>query len=717
MVLQLRSIFILMSIALVVNTASYSLGPTMPSDMLSFNVSGTQSPASGYLYVDPRLRLGFNQRLAYPMVLSSDGELVAYMKPESDGEFMNWQAMDSGYLSMFSGNANQPTGAYIWNDDFTSVSTINSYNPHNDSLALDGHEIWVDPDGSVWTFWRHYAYIDMSEYVPGGNQNAVVIGNDIEKWDVDGNLVWAWRSHDHIDQLPYTGTDNQSTLLQPNIDYMHLNSFQVVDDQYMLISCRAMSILAMIDMATGNVDWILGSGSLNQFTFTGNAGQHPLDFSAQHDGRMMTANTLTVFDNGTSHPTPRAYARDYTLDLNTMTAELTWYYTHTSGITAQSQGSYRRLVDGTRVIGWGGNNGTNHVTWIDENDDTRLELDFDTVGPDDAETYRAYWTAEAPVASIPYVSAIHSNGQSTAELTCNWWGHEGEVEGYAVYAGNLWNPPFYGTTDTGSLTLSGLGTTEGVVVRIRALDTDGQPVSGYSERVFLNEDQLLTLATEPIDNLVPAGGGNITYSAHLTSPFATATDNVDYWTMITLPDGTMMGPVFRTRFTLPAFADIEVNPVVQAIPGNAPAGTYLHEGYVGIYPSVVGAYDSFEFTKSGVVGSGNIDLNQWASSGFDLVLDGSTTASETLPVTFEVGKAYPNPFNAMINVAFSLPSSGQVDVRVFNVLGQQVMTQSMRGNVGFQTVTLDASQLSSGAYMMEVSGFGQQHTQRITLLK
>ncbi len=88
------------------------------------------------------------------------------------------------------------------------------------------------------------------------------------------------------------------------------------------------------------------------------------------------------------------------------------------------------------------------------------------------------------------------------------------------------------------------------------------------------------------------------------------------------------------------------------------------------------------------------------------------------PQQFVLYQNYPNPFNPRTTIAFDLPSSGEVKLMVYDLMGREVLTllHEFR-NAGHHQVELDATSLSSGAYFYRIEYDGQQQIKRLMVIK
>jgi len=89
-----------------------------------------------------------------------------------------------------------------------------------------------------------------------------------------------------------------------------------------------------------------------------------------------------------------------------------------------------------------------------------------------------------------------------------------------------------------------------------------------------------------------------------------------------------------------------------------------------------------------------------------------------VPVAFALEQNYPNPFNPTTSIEFSVPSTSQVQLKVYNLLGQEVSTL-VNGEMkaGYHAVTFDASRLASGVYLYKITAGNFVSTRKMVLMK
>ncbi|MGA3244455.1 MAG: T9SS type A sorting domain-containing protein [Bacteroidota bacterium] len=104
-----------------------------------------------------------------------------------------------------------------------------------------------------------------------------------------------------------------------------------------------------------------------------------------------------------------------------------------------------------------------------------------------------------------------------------------------------------------------------------------------------------------------------------------------------------------------------------------------------------------------------------------ITLPGATTIEDpwsSVAMMYELSQNYPNPFNPSTTIRFSLPSEQLVTLKIFNVLGQEVMTAfEGRLGVGNHSVPLDASKLTSGTYFYQIHAGSYVETKKMLLLR
>ena len=92
--------------------------------------------------------------------------------------------------------------------------------------------------------------------------------------------------------------------------------------------------------------------------------------------------------------------------------------------------------------------------------------------------------------------------------------------------------------------------------------------------------------------------------------------------------------------------------------------------------------------------------------------------ADGVPEIFELGQNYPNPFNPSTTIEFSLPRPGYVNLRVFNLLGEEVATLvDQQLPAGRYKTRWDASGYPNGLYFCRLESGQFLQAKKLTLLK
>lgn len=97
---------------------------------------------------------------------------------------------------------------------------------------------------------------------------------------------------------------------------------------------------------------------------------------------------------------------------------------------------------------------------------------------------------------------------------------------------------------------------------------------------------------------------------------------------------------------------------------------------------------------------------------------GIVNYNSEIPDGYSLGQNYPNPFNPSTKIKYSLPESGFVSLKIYDLSGKEAVTLiSQEQPAGTYELKFDASDLSSGVYFytLETSSFTQ--TKKMTLIK
>ncbi len=134
------------------------------------------------------------------------------------------------------------------------------------------------------------------------------------------------------------------------------------------------------------------------------------------------------------------------------------------------------------------------------------------------------------------------------------------------------------------------------------------------------------------------------------------------------------------------------------------------------YPvNVVGVVS--QYASSGV--TGGYELNPRDSADVKHIVVVAVKEKENgVPATFYLSQNYPNPFNPSTTINFGLPKEAQVQITVYNILGQRVaMLVDQNMKAGNHQVTFNADRLASGVYFYMMRAGDQLFKQKMLLMK
>jgi hypothetical protein len=95
-----------------------------------------------------------------------------------------------------------------------------------------------------------------------------------------------------------------------------------------------------------------------------------------------------------------------------------------------------------------------------------------------------------------------------------------------------------------------------------------------------------------------------------------------------------------------------------------------------------------------------------------------SSISAQSPVAYSLEQNYPNPFNPSTTINYALPVSGNVTLKVYNLIGQEVASLVNEfQREGSYDVRFDASKLSSGVYFYSLSAGNFTQVKKMMLVK
>jgi len=123
-----------------------------------------------------------------------------------------------------------------------------------------------------------------------------------------------------------------------------------------------------------------------------------------------------------------------------------------------------------------------------------------------------------------------------------------------------------------------------------------------------------------------------------------------------------------------------------------------------------------------VILSNNFSINSKFSAAVKNIMDDPDTEgliTAAIPDKFSLEQNYPNPFNPTTMISYQLAMSSDVELSIYNMLGQKVATLvSKKQPAGNYDVEWDATGFASGVYLYKLeTGQGYEKTKKLILIK
>lgn len=111
----------------------------------------------------------------------------------------------------------------------------------------------------------------------------------------------------------------------------------------------------------------------------------------------------------------------------------------------------------------------------------------------------------------------------------------------------------------------------------------------------------------------------------------------------------------------------------------------------------------------------------YGTAGFWYGLSGTTDVEENnefFPSEFLLLQNYPNPFNPATIISYQLPVDGNIILKVYDLIGNEVATLvNEEQSAGRYEITFNASNLSSGVYFYRIQAGSFNQVKKMILLR
>jgi len=100
------------------------------------------------------------------------------------------------------------------------------------------------------------------------------------------------------------------------------------------------------------------------------------------------------------------------------------------------------------------------------------------------------------------------------------------------------------------------------------------------------------------------------------------------------------------------------------------------------------------------------------------IISSLTNTNNLIPSSYDLFQNYPNPFNSSTVIKYSLPKSGNVEIKLYDVLGKEIISLiNEYKQAGYYSINFNASTLPSGIYFYRIKAGDFINTKKLILIK
>jgi hypothetical protein len=451
--------------------------------------------------------------------------------------------------------------------------------------------------------------------------------------------------------------------------------------------------------------------------------------SYQHDARVVPNGNITLFDNGNNREPEFSRALEISVDTTSWEVTKVWEFRGDQGRITAAMGHVQRLPNRNTGIYWVRDLKFNEIR-PDMSNAFELYLDeYFTSWPD--QVYRFSWKGKA---IVPYL--IIEPYPDRIRLIFNKFGDTNIAE-YRIYTRtDTSSEQLLASTTETFINLRGLENNKTYYFKVTAVDSVG------IESDFSNEEEVYVNISESREN--PILNGDFSMGA-------------EFWELVINENASAQGSVEDGVYHIQIdssgsrYSDVQLRqkniflsensnyilefdawssePRIFNIRLQKSTNPFTDYSQIGaVYSTEERNRYYYEFIMELNTDYSAQIVFDCGQSSADLFIDNVSLTSlppETiindnlhLPSNFKLNFNYPNPFNPVTMINYQLPIACEVELSIYNLLGQKVVTLiNERQKAGYHRIKWDASGFASGIYCYKIEAGEFQDVKKMILIR